>query len=172
MLLSAHEMNALLPVMDRIVYLTAGHAASGTTDEVVRSDVLSRLYGHHVDVLKLHGRVLVVAEPDQEERRHPRPSDAHRLLSLVHFLFEPGLFSSGPVRTAVVIGSVTAVVSAVVGVFTVIRSQAFAGHALTDVATTGGSAAYYLRAGAIGRLHRRWGTRGGGDGGGRGRAGA
>lgn len=71
MLLSAHEMNALLPVMDRIVYLTAGHAASGTTDEVVRSDVLSRLYGHHVDVLKLHGRVLVVAKPDNEEWQSP-----------------------------------------------------------------------------------------------------
>ncbi len=65
-LLSAHEMNALLPVMDRIVYLTAGRAASGPTDEVVRSDVLSRLYGHHVDVLRLHGRILVVAEPGQE----------------------------------------------------------------------------------------------------------
>ncbi len=62
-LLSAHEMNALLPVMDRIVYVTAGRAASGTTEEVVRSDVLSALYGHHVDVLQLHGRVLVVAEP-------------------------------------------------------------------------------------------------------------
>ena len=65
-LLSAHEMNALLPVMDRIVYLTDGRAASGPTDEVVRSDVLSRLYGHHVDVLRLHGRVLVVAEPGQD----------------------------------------------------------------------------------------------------------
>ncbi len=64
-LLSAHEMNALLPVMDRIVYLTDGRAASGTTDEVVRTDVLSKLYGHHVDVLRLHGRVLVVAEPGQ-----------------------------------------------------------------------------------------------------------
>ena len=71
-LLSAHEMNALLPVMDRIVYVTNGRAASGTTDEVVRSDVLSALYGHHVDVLKLHGRVLVVAEPGQDERGHPR----------------------------------------------------------------------------------------------------
>jgi zinc/manganese transport system ATP-binding protein len=65
-LLSAHEMNALLPVMDRIVYVTDGRAASGTTDEVVRSEVLSKLYGHHVDVLKLHGRVLVVAEPGQD----------------------------------------------------------------------------------------------------------
>jgi zinc/manganese transport system ATP-binding protein len=62
-LLSAHEMNALLPVMDRIVYVTDGRAASGTTEEVVRSDVLSALYGHHVDVLHLHGRVLVVADP-------------------------------------------------------------------------------------------------------------
>ncbi|HXN59427.1 MAG TPA: metal ABC transporter ATP-binding protein [Acidimicrobiales bacterium] len=65
-LLSAHEMNAVLPVMDRIVYLTQGRAASGTTDEVVRPEVLSKLYGHHVDVLKLHGRVLVVAEPGAE----------------------------------------------------------------------------------------------------------
>jgi zinc/manganese transport system ATP-binding protein len=60
-LISAHEMNPLLPVMDRIVYLAAGRAASGTTDEVVRAEVLSKLYGHHVDVLNVHGRVLVVA---------------------------------------------------------------------------------------------------------------
>jgi zinc/manganese transport system ATP-binding protein len=60
-LISAHEMNPLLDVMDRIVYIAAGRAASGTTEEVVRSDVLSRLYGHHVDVLHVHGRVLVVA---------------------------------------------------------------------------------------------------------------
>jgi zinc/manganese transport system ATP-binding protein len=65
-LLSAHEMNSLLPVMDRIVYVTGGRTASGTTDEVIRSDVLSALYGHHVDVLQLHGRVLVVAEPGAE----------------------------------------------------------------------------------------------------------
>jgi zinc/manganese transport system ATP-binding protein len=70
-LLSAHEMNALLPVMDRIVYVTNGRAASGTTEEVVQSSVLSKLYGHHVDVLKLHGRVLVVAEPGADDREIP-----------------------------------------------------------------------------------------------------
>ena len=59
-LISAHEMNPLLPVMDRVVYLAAGRAASGTTEEVIREDVLSALYGHHVDVLHGHGRVLVV----------------------------------------------------------------------------------------------------------------
>ena len=62
-LLSAHEMNPLLPVMDRIVYLAGGRAASGTTAEVVQAEVLSRLYGQHVDVLHVHGRVLVVAGP-------------------------------------------------------------------------------------------------------------
>jgi zinc/manganese transport system ATP-binding protein len=60
-LISAHEINPLLGVMDRIVYLAAGRAASGRTDEVVRADVLSKLYGHHVDVLNVHGRVLIVA---------------------------------------------------------------------------------------------------------------
>lgn len=60
-LISAHEMNPLLPVMDRIVYLAGGRAASGTTNEVVRSEVLSGLYGHHVDVIRVHGRILVVA---------------------------------------------------------------------------------------------------------------
>lgn len=62
-LLSAHEMNPLLPVMDRLVYLAGGRAASGTTEEVVRPEVLSALYGHHVDVLRVHGRILVVAGP-------------------------------------------------------------------------------------------------------------
>lgn len=70
-LLSAHEMNALLPVMHRIVYLTSGRAASGTTDEVVRTDVLSALYGHHVDVIKLHGRVFVLAEPGEHDQDIP-----------------------------------------------------------------------------------------------------
>ncbi len=65
-LISAHEINPLLGVMDRIVYLAAGRAASGTTAEVVRADVLSKLYGHHVDVLNVHGRVLIVAGAGDE----------------------------------------------------------------------------------------------------------
>jgi len=60
-LISAHDMNPLLQVMDRIVYLAAGRAASGTVGEVVRSDVLSSLYGSHVDVLHVHDRIVVVA---------------------------------------------------------------------------------------------------------------
>jgi zinc/manganese transport system ATP-binding protein len=60
-LLSAHDMNPLLSVMDRIVYLAHGRAVSGSTDAVVRTEVLSQLYGYHIDVVRVHGRVLVVA---------------------------------------------------------------------------------------------------------------
>ena len=62
-LLSAHDMNPLMPVMDRIVYVAAGRVAVGRTDEVVQPEVLSRLYGQHVDVIRVHGRILVVAAP-------------------------------------------------------------------------------------------------------------
>jgi zinc/manganese transport system ATP-binding protein len=61
-LISAHEINPLLPVMDRILYLAGARAVHGAVDEVVRSDVLTGLYGHPVDVLHVRGRVLVVAE--------------------------------------------------------------------------------------------------------------
>src|ERR1700753_4004628 len=55
-----------------------------------------------------------------------------------------GFLASPSVHTALVVGGVVAVASAVVGVFTVIRGQSFAGHALADVGATGGSAAYLL----------------------------
>lgn len=58
-LLSAHDMNPLLAVMDRVIYVAQGRLVSGTTDEVVRTEVLSRLYGQHVDVIRMHDRVFV-----------------------------------------------------------------------------------------------------------------
>jgi zinc/manganese transport system ATP-binding protein len=60
-LISTHDMNPLLPVMDRIVYVAAGRIATGTTAEVVSSESLTKLYGHHVDVIHVHDRILVVA---------------------------------------------------------------------------------------------------------------
>ena len=62
------------------------------------------------------------------------------------WLFEPGFFSSPEVHTALVIGGVSALVSALVGVFTVMRGQSFAGHALTDASATGGSGALVVGA--------------------------
>ena len=70
-LLSAHDLNPLLPVMDRIVYLADGHAVAGTSDEVVQSSVLTKLYGRRVDVLRVEGRVLVVAG-DEHVHEHEK----------------------------------------------------------------------------------------------------
>ncbi len=79
-LLSAHEINPLLPVMDRVIYLAAGRAVSGTTDEVIRADVLSALYRHHVDVINVHGRILVIAgqeSGDDDDTGHHVALEAH-----------------------------------------------------------------------------------------------
>lgn len=59
-------------------------------------------------------------------------------------LFAAGFFADDPVRTAMLIGGGAAIVSAIIGVFTVIRGQSFAGHALADVSSAGGAASYLL----------------------------
>ncbi|TCL03680.1 metal ABC transporter permease [Sodalis ligni] len=64
--------------------------------------------------------------------------------SLLHAVVEAGIFSSDPVRTAAIIGGGAAVVSGVIGVFTVIRGQSFAGHALADISSAGGSLSFLL----------------------------
>ena len=75
-LLSAHDMNPLMPYMDRIVYVAAGRVAVGRTDEVVQPEVLSRLYGQHVDVIRVHGRILVVAAPEGVDEAEAAAEDA------------------------------------------------------------------------------------------------
>ena len=74
-LISAHDMNPLAQVMDRIVYVAAGRAAVGSSEEVLRTDVLSNLYGQHVDVLHVHGRVVIVAGEDDEDIGSPGDLD-------------------------------------------------------------------------------------------------
>ena len=69
-LISTHDMNPLLPVMDRIVYIANGRIATGTTAEVVTSESLTKLYGVHVDVIHVHDRILVVAGRRDEELQH------------------------------------------------------------------------------------------------------
>ncbi|HET9692429.1 MAG TPA: metal ABC transporter ATP-binding protein [Acidimicrobiales bacterium] len=62
-LLSAHDMNPLLGVVDQVVYLADGRAVSGRPEEVVTTETLSALYRHPVEVIHAQGRVLVVAGP-------------------------------------------------------------------------------------------------------------
>lgn len=64
-LLSAHDINPLLGSLDQVVYLAEGRAAAGPTDEIIDPEVLSKLYRHPVHVLRVDGRVLVVAGAHQ-----------------------------------------------------------------------------------------------------------
>jgi zinc/manganese transport system ATP-binding protein len=49
-LLVAHDLNSMLEMLDGIVFILDGRVVAGTIDEVVRSDVLSRLYDTPVHV--------------------------------------------------------------------------------------------------------------------------
>jgi zinc/manganese transport system ATP-binding protein len=58
-----HEVNPILPLVDRILYLVGGRWAVGTPDEVMTSERLTELYGTEVDVLRVRGRIVVVGAP-------------------------------------------------------------------------------------------------------------
>ena len=66
-LFSAHEVNPLLSVMDRVLFLGSGAAAIGSIEDVVRPEILSRLYGTEVDVVHLDGRVFVLAAGESHD---------------------------------------------------------------------------------------------------------
>jgi len=59
-----HDVNPVLEMVDRILYLADGRFRQGTPDEVLQSDVLSELYGTPVDVIRHHGRVIVAGVPE------------------------------------------------------------------------------------------------------------
>jgi zinc/manganese transport system ATP-binding protein len=61
-LFCSHEINPLLRVVDSVLYLGSGKAAIGSVDEVISGPVLSRLYGTHINVVRVHGRIFVMAD--------------------------------------------------------------------------------------------------------------
>src|ERR1700744_3102245 len=65
-----------------------------------------------------------------------------RMTSLLSILVEPGFFASEPAPPAGGRGGPAAIVSGVAGVFTGIRGQSFAGHALADISSAGGAASF------------------------------
>lgn len=57
-----HDVNPILNLVDRVLFVVNGRWAAGTPDEILTSDRLSDLYGSHVDVVRVHDRVLVVGD--------------------------------------------------------------------------------------------------------------
>ena len=62
-LLVAHDVNPILPWLDRVVYVAQGQVVSGRPEEVINTRTLSRLYGARVEVLRTRdGRLVVVGQ--------------------------------------------------------------------------------------------------------------
>ena len=64
-LLVAHDVNPILPFLDRVVYVANGQVVSGRPHEVIKTEILSRLYGAQVEVLRTSdGRIVVVGQQE------------------------------------------------------------------------------------------------------------
>jgi len=73
-LLVAHDVNPLLPYIDRVLYIGQGQTAIGTPEEVITSKTLSHLYNSPIDVLHTQdGRLFVVGQPESVTY-HPHSS--------------------------------------------------------------------------------------------------
>jgi zinc/manganese transport system ATP-binding protein len=55
-----HDINPLLPFVDRVLYIANGQSAIGTPDEVITSATLSQIYGSSVEVVHALDRLFVV----------------------------------------------------------------------------------------------------------------
>lgn len=61
-LLVTHDVNLLLPVIDRVLYMANTHSAIGKPEEVITNENLTKLYGSPVEVIKAQGRLFVIGE--------------------------------------------------------------------------------------------------------------
>jgi len=60
-LFTAHDVNPLLGVMDRVLYIAGGEAAIGSLDEVITSEALSHLYKTEIRVIRVEGNIFIIA---------------------------------------------------------------------------------------------------------------
>ncbi|WGW14117.1 ABC transporter ATP-binding protein [Saxibacter everestensis] len=70
-----HEVNPILDLVDRVLYLVNGQFRIGTPDEVMNSETLSELYGTTIEVFEAAGRLIIVGADDNHahhEAAQPR----------------------------------------------------------------------------------------------------
>lgn len=76
-LVVTHDVNPILDMVDRVLYLAGGRFRVGAPEEVLTSEVLSDLYGTPVDVHRSRGRLVVVGAPDAGDGHHAHAGGAH-----------------------------------------------------------------------------------------------
>jgi zinc/manganese transport system ATP-binding protein len=71
-MLVAHDVNPILPYLDKVLYLAHGGALMGPPEDVITADTLSMLYNTPIDVLHDRaGRLVVVGQPDAAAAHGP-----------------------------------------------------------------------------------------------------
>jgi zinc/manganese transport system ATP-binding protein len=61
----AHDVNPILPYLDRVVYIARGGAVAGPVTEVITSETLTALYETPIEVLRTSdARLVVVGQPE------------------------------------------------------------------------------------------------------------
>jgi zinc/manganese transport system ATP-binding protein len=68
-----HEINPILEMVDRVLYLAGGQFRVGPPKEVMTSDTLSDLYQSPVEVFQAHGRIVVVGAPGSHDHGGATP---------------------------------------------------------------------------------------------------
>lgn len=70
-ILVAHDVNPLLGVIDRVLYMAERRVAIGPPEQIVNSSTLSDLYGVSIEVLTdSRGRLFVVGAEDETSHHH------------------------------------------------------------------------------------------------------
>jgi zinc/manganese transport system ATP-binding protein len=72
----AHDVNPILPYLDRVIYLGRGGAVAGTPAQVITAETLTRLYRIPIEVLTTSdGRLVVVGQPEAPAHHSDRHDD-------------------------------------------------------------------------------------------------
>lgn len=84
-----HEINPVLPYVDRVLYLADGRFRVGSVQEVMTSQSLTELFGTPIEVLRRGDRIIVVGLPEEAAHRHhdhaPAPdADADAIAGAAH----------------------------------------------------------------------------------------
>ena len=132
-----HEVNPVLPYVDRILYLVRGRWAIGAPAEILTSERLSSLYGIEVDVVKVRDRYLVVSAEDElptEPGAHPHHTHDHEPRSLMGI----GFYLQFPfAQHALEAAFLVAISCGLIGPFVITRTMSFAVHGTSELAFTG-----------------------------------
>lgn len=77
-LLVAHDINPVLPFLDKVIYVANEKVATGRPEEVLTSESLSELYGVRIEVIRdSRGNVAIIGVDDHHGHHHDHHENVH-----------------------------------------------------------------------------------------------